>query len=137
MASEQLRIGVFVCDCGSNIGGVVNTEALREYSESLPDVVVSVRNKYTCADPGQQEVQRTIYEHNLNRVVVASCSPTSYEAIFRECIEKFRKERKIFLTPDSIDDIKTEAFIIFSFSSITPFIKFHIEVVKRGMEIVL
>ena len=87
MASEQLRIGVFVCDCGSNIGGVVDTEALREYSASLPDVVVSVRNKYTCADPGQQEIQRTIYEHNLNRVVVASCSPTSYEAIFRQCIE--------------------------------------------------
>jgi len=87
LVSEQLRIGVFVCDCGSNIGGVVDTESVREYSESLPDVVVSVRNKYTCADPGQQEIQRTIYEHNLNRVVVASCSPTSYEAIFRECIE--------------------------------------------------
>ena len=87
MASEQLRIGVFVCDCGSNIGGVVDTEAVRKFSEKLPDVVVSVRNKYTCADPGQQEIQRTIYEHNLNRVVVASCSPTSYEPIFRQCIE--------------------------------------------------
>jgi len=87
LASEQLRIGVFVCDCGSNIGGVVDTEAVRGFSEKLPDVVVSVRNKYTCADPGQQEIQRTIYEHNLNRVVVASCSPTSYESIFRQCIE--------------------------------------------------
>ena len=87
MASEQLRIGVFVCDCGSNIGGVVDTEAVRGFSEKLPDVVVSVRNKYTCADPGQQEIQRTIYEHNLNRVVVASCSPTSYEPIVRQCIE--------------------------------------------------
>ena len=87
MASEQLRIGVFVCDCGSNIRGVVDTEAVRAYSETLPDVVVSVRNKYTCADPGQQEIQRTIYEHNLNRVVVASCSPASYEPIFRQCIE--------------------------------------------------
>ena len=87
MASEQLRIGVFVCDCGSNIGGVVDTEAVRKYSETFPDVVVSVRNKYTCADPGQQEIQRTIYEHNLNRVVVASCSPASYEPIFCQCIE--------------------------------------------------
>ena len=78
---------MFVCDCGSNIGGVVDTEAVRGFSEKLPDVVVSVRNKYTCADPGQQEIQRTIYEHNLNRVVVASCSPTSYESIFRQCIE--------------------------------------------------
>ena len=87
MASEELRIGVFVCDCGSNIGGVVDTEALRVYAETLPDVVISVRNKYTCADPGQQEIQRTIYESSLNRVVVASCSPASYESIFRQCIE--------------------------------------------------
>jgi heterodisulfide reductase subunit A len=82
-----VRIGVFVCDCGSNIAGAVDTEAVREYAETLPGVAVAVRNKYTCADPGQQEIQRTIYEHNLNRVVVASCSPTSYEVIFRQCIE--------------------------------------------------
>ena len=87
MVSEDLRIGVFVCDCGSNIGGMVDTELLREYAAGLPNVVVAVRNKYTCADPGQQEIQRTIYEHNLNRVVVASCSPASYEPIFRQCIE--------------------------------------------------
>ena len=87
MISEDLRIGVFVCDCGSNIGGIVDTEMLREYAATLPNVVVAVRNKYTCADPGQQEIQRTIYEHNLNRVVVASCSPASYEPIFRQCIE--------------------------------------------------
>jgi heterodisulfide reductase subunit A len=82
-----LRIGVFVCDCGSNIAGVVDTESVRTYAETLPDVVVAVGNRYTCADPGQQEIQKTIYEHSLNRVVVASCSPTSYEAIFRQCIE--------------------------------------------------
>jgi heterodisulfide reductase subunit A len=82
-----VRIGVFVCDCGSNIAGAVDTEAVREYAETLPGVAVAVRNKYTCADPGQQEIQQTIEEHNLNRVVVASCSPTSYEVIFRQCIE--------------------------------------------------
>jgi heterodisulfide reductase subunit A2 len=53
----------------------------------LPNVVAAIRNKYTCADPGQQEIQRAIYEHNLNRVVVASCSPASYEPIFRQCIQ--------------------------------------------------
>jgi len=84
---EALRVGVFVCDCGSNIAGMVDTEAVREYAETLPNVVLSVRNKYTCADPGQQEIQRSIYENDLNRVVVASCSPTSYEAIFRQCIQ--------------------------------------------------
>jgi heterodisulfide reductase subunit A len=87
LATDNLRIGVFVCDCGSNIAGAVDTEAVREYAATLPGVVAAVRNKYTCADPGQQEIQRAIYEHNLNRVVVASCSPTSYEAIFRQCIQ--------------------------------------------------
>ena len=87
MPAENLRIGVFVCDCGSNIAGPVDTEAVREYAEMLPNVAVAIGNKYTCADPGQQEIQRAIYEHNLIRVVVASCSPTSYEPIFRQCIE--------------------------------------------------
>jgi heterodisulfide reductase subunit A len=84
---QDLRIGVFVCDCGSNIAGKVDTTAVREYAAGLPDVVAVVGNKYTCADPGQQEIQRAIYEHKLNRVVVASCSPASYEPIFRKCIE--------------------------------------------------
>jgi heterodisulfide reductase subunit A len=88
LATEDLRIGVFVCDCGSNIAGAVDTEAVREYVATLPDVVVVVGNKYTCADPGQQEIQAAIREHNLNRVVVASCTPTSYEVIFRQCIEE-------------------------------------------------
>jgi len=86
LTDKNLRIGVFVCDCGSNIAGTVDTEAVREYAESLPGVVDAVRNKYTCADPGQVEIQQSIKEHNLNRVVVASCSPTTYEEIFRKCI---------------------------------------------------
>ena len=88
MAKEDLRIGVFVCDCGSNIAGFLDTEDVRKFAENLPDVVVSIRNKYTCADPGQQEIQRTIFEQRLNRIVVASCSPSSYEPIFRQCIQE-------------------------------------------------
>lgn len=87
MSGENLRIGVFVCDCGSNIAGPVDTEAVREYAAGLPDVVAAVRNRYTCAEPGQQEIRRAIAQYTLNRVVVASCSPTSYEPIFRRCIE--------------------------------------------------
>jgi len=78
---------VFVCDCGSNIADAVDTEAVRIYAAALPGVVAAIRNKYTCADPGQVEIQRAITEHNLNRVVVASCSPASYEPIFRKCIQ--------------------------------------------------
>jgi heterodisulfide reductase subunit A len=84
---DNLRIGVFVCDCGSNIAGPVDTQAVTDYAATLPDVVSAVRNLYTCADPGQQEIQRVIGEQNLNRVVVASCSPSSYESIFRTCIQ--------------------------------------------------
>jgi heterodisulfide reductase subunit A len=65
----------------------VDTEAVRVYAASLPGVVAAIRNRYTCADPGQQEIQRAIRENNLNRVVVASCSPSSYEPIFRKCIQ--------------------------------------------------
>jgi heterodisulfide reductase subunit A len=87
LETDNLRIGVFVCDCGSNIAGPVDTQAVTDYAASLPGVVSAVRNRYTCADPGQQEIQRVIREQNLNRVVVASCSPSSYEPIFRNCIQ--------------------------------------------------
>jgi heterodisulfide reductase subunit A len=87
LAKDDLRIGVFVCDCGLNIAGSVDTEAVKDYAATLPDVVVAVRNKYTCSDPGQAEIRRAIVEHNLNRVVVASCSPRLHEPTFRACIQ--------------------------------------------------
>jgi len=83
---DDPRIGVFVCDCGTNIAGSVDTEEVREYAEALPDVIVSVRNRYTCADPGQQEIKRVVVEKKLNRVVVASCSPRLHEPTFRSCV---------------------------------------------------
>jgi len=86
MSDDSLRIGVFVCDCGMNIAGFVDCEAVREYAEGLDDVVVSVRNRYTCADPGQEEIKKQIREHALNRIVVASCSPRLHEPTFRTCI---------------------------------------------------
>lgn len=86
MPREQPRIGVFVCDCGTNIAGSVDTEQVRAFAASLADVVVAARNKYTCSDPGQQEIKRLVLEHNLNRVVVASCSPRLHEPTFRACI---------------------------------------------------
>jgi heterodisulfide reductase subunit A len=83
---DELRIGVFVCDCGLNIAGAVDCGALTEYSQTLPDVVCAVRNKYTCADPGQNEIKDAIREHKLNRVVVASCTPRQHEPTFRQCV---------------------------------------------------
>jgi len=86
LAEEEIRIGVFVCDCGLNIAGSVDTEEVRRSAEELPDVVVSARNRYTCAEPGQEEIKRHIREYNLNRVVVASCTPRLHESTFRNCV---------------------------------------------------
>ena len=86
MAEEELKVGVFVCDCGLNIAGSVDTEEVRRFAEEIPDVVVSIRNRYTCADPGQDEIRKYIEEHRLNRVVVASCSPRLHEPTFRACV---------------------------------------------------
>jgi heterodisulfide reductase subunit A len=85
-SQEELRIGVFVCDCGLNIAGTVDCGAVTEWASNLPDVACSIRNKYTCADPGQNEIKDAIKKHNLNRVVVASCSPRQHEPTFRQCV---------------------------------------------------
>ncbi len=84
--SEEPRVGVFVCHCGLNIAGVVDVEELTEYARSLPNVVVAMDNRYTCADPGQEEIRKAIKEHGLNRVVVAACSPRMHEPTFRRCV---------------------------------------------------
>jgi len=84
----KLRIGVFVCDCGLNIAGTVDCAEVARSAESLPGVVCVVRNKYTCADPGQNEIKNAIREHHLNRVVVASCTPRQHEPTFRRCVEE-------------------------------------------------
>ena len=86
--NEDIRIGVFVCDCGLNIAGAVDCGAVNEFALTLPDVVCAVRNKYTCADPGQNEIKNAIREHRLNRVVVASCTPRQHEPTFRQCVRE-------------------------------------------------
>ncbi len=87
-SSEQLRIGVFVCHCGLNIAGTVDIKQLVDYSKTLPDVVFVKENRYTCADPGQEEIRKAIKEQNLNRVVIAACSPRMHEATFRRTVSE-------------------------------------------------
>ena len=86
MISPAQRIGVFVCDCGLNIAGTVDTEEVARFARTLPGVAAVVRNRYTCADPGQNEIKRAIVEHGLDRVVVASCTPKIHEPTFRQCV---------------------------------------------------
>jgi heterodisulfide reductase subunit A len=84
--SEEPRVGVFVCHCGLNIAGVIDVKALTEYAKTLPNVVFTKDNRYTCADPGQEEIRKAIKEYKLNRVVVAACSPRMHEPTFRRTI---------------------------------------------------
>jgi heterodisulfide reductase subunit A len=84
--TEPVRIGVFVCDCGHNIAGTVDTEEVARSARELPGVAAVARNRYTCADPGQKEIQKAIKDHGLNRVVVASCTPKIHETTFRNCV---------------------------------------------------
>jgi len=86
--AEDIRIGVFVCDCGSNIAGYLDCPDLAEYSKTLPNVVYVKENLYTCSEAGINEIKNAIKEEKLNRVVVASCSPRTHEPLFREsCAE--------------------------------------------------
>lgn len=86
--NKDIRIGVFICHCGSNIAGYLNMEDLGDYAETLPHVALVQRNLYTCSEGGINEIKKGIQEHNLNRVVVASCSPRTHEPLFRSsCAE--------------------------------------------------
>lgn len=86
--SEKPRIGVYVCHCGLNIAGVVDVKKVAEYAKSLPNVVLAKDYRYMCSDPGQDLIADDIKKHNLNRVVVAACSPNMHEATFRNVLEK-------------------------------------------------
>jgi heterodisulfide reductase subunit A len=83
---EEVRIGVYICHCGTNIAGTVDVEEVRKFAEGLPDVVVARDYKYMCSDPGQALIKEDIANHRLNRVVVAACSPRMHEPTFRRVL---------------------------------------------------
>ncbi len=84
---EEKRIGVYVCWCGSNIAKMVDVEDVAEEIGKMSNVVISKNYKYMCSDPGQELIINDIKEHNLNRVVVAACSPRIHELTFRKALE--------------------------------------------------
>jgi heterodisulfide reductase subunit A len=96
IAGEDPRIGVFVCHCGLNIGGVVDVPNVAEYAKGLPNVIHSEDNLYTCSLDAQKKIKDAIAEHGLNRVIVASCSPRSYEKLFQETIREGSLNRYLF-----------------------------------------
>jgi heterodisulfide reductase subunit A len=93
---SALRVGVFVCHCGSNIAGVVDVKAVAEYAGSLPGVVHSENVLYTCSQDNLKHMKEVIQEKQLNRVVVASCTPRNLEALFQDTIREAGLNRFLF-----------------------------------------
>jgi heterodisulfide reductase subunit A len=88
VTGQPPRVGVFVCHCGTNIAGVVNVPEVVEYARGLTDVVYAENNLYTCSNDTQEKIRKLIEEHNLNRVVVASCTPRTHEPLFRNTVRE-------------------------------------------------
>lgn len=88
ISQEEPRIGVFVCHCGINIGGVVKVPEVVEYAQGLPGVVYAERNLYTCSQDTQEKITAKVLEQGLNRVVVASCTPRTHEPLFQDTIRQ-------------------------------------------------
>lgn len=82
------RVGVYVCDCGTNIAATVDVKGVTDFAIELPGVVVAKEYKYVCSEPGQQLIEQDIKEHQLDRIVVASCSPRMHEATFQNAVAK-------------------------------------------------
>jgi len=83
---EEPRIGVYICECGVNIAATVDVPAVVEMAAELPGVVVARQHKYTCSEPGQEMIQEDIRELDLERVVVASCTPRMHEPTFQRAL---------------------------------------------------
>jgi len=93
---QKPRIGVFVCRCGINIAGVVDVPQVVEYAKSLPNVVCAQEKIYVCSQDSQALIKEKIREYNLNRVVVASCTPRTHERLFQDTIREAGLNKYLF-----------------------------------------
>ncbi|VBB43359.1 4Fe-4S ferredoxin, iron-sulfur binding domain protein [uncultured Desulfatiglans sp.] len=96
VVGEPPRIGVFVCQCGINIGGVVDVPSVREYAKTLPYVVYAEDNLYTCSQDTQVKMAEVIREQGINRVVVAACTPKTHEPLFQETLQNAGLNKYLF-----------------------------------------
>jgi heterodisulfide reductase subunit A2 len=96
VAGEDARIGVFVCHCGTNIAGFMNVPEVVDYAKTLPNVVYAENNLYTCSNDTQVKIKEKITEYNLNRVVVASCTPRTHEPLFRTTLREAGLNQYLF-----------------------------------------
>lgn len=86
--SEDVHIGIFVCDCGSNIAGFVNVPEIVEYSKTLPNVVLADEGRWSCSVDYLNRLKDLIKEHEINRVVIASCTPRTHEPLFKNTVKE-------------------------------------------------
>jgi heterodisulfide reductase subunit A len=96
VAGAEPRIGVFICHCGINIAGVVDVKEVLEYARQLDNVVYTETNLYTCSQDTQDKIRETITEHNINRFVVASCTPRTHEPLFQDTLRAAGLNRYLF-----------------------------------------
>jgi heterodisulfide reductase subunit A-like polyferredoxin len=96
ISGSEPRVGVFVCNCGINIGGIADVSAVRDYAGNLPHVVHVEDNLFTCSQDTQDKMKEVIKEKNINRVVVASCSPRTHEPLFQETIRDAGLNKYLF-----------------------------------------
>ena len=96
ISQEEARIGVFVCNCGTNIGGIVNVPAVAEMARSLPGVAYVEQNLFTCSQDSQEKIKETIQKKGLNRVVVAACTPRTHEELFQETLRDAGLNKYLF-----------------------------------------
>jgi heterodisulfide reductase subunit A len=88
IAGEPQRVGVFVCNCGINIGGIVRVPEVAAYAKTLPCVAYAEENLFTCSQDTQEKIREVIKDHGLNRIVVAACSPRTHETLFHETLTR-------------------------------------------------
>jgi len=93
---DEVRIGVFVCHCGINIGSVVDVPNVSNYAGDMEDVVYYTESLYSCSQDAQEVLKDKIKEHNLNRVVIAACSPRTHEPLFQETLKDAGLNRSLF-----------------------------------------
>ncbi len=96
ISGEEPRVGVFVCRCGTNIARVVDVPSVAEYARTLPLVAYAEENLYTCSTDTQQKIINALKEHQLNRVVVASCSPRTHEPLFQDTLREAGLNKYLF-----------------------------------------
>jgi heterodisulfide reductase subunit A len=85
---EEIKIGVYICQCGVNIAATVDVADVARFASGLPHVTVARYSKYTCAEPGQKMIKQDIQDLGINRVVVASCTPRMHEITFQTVLEE-------------------------------------------------